>query len=66
MNGNQVTFDLGDIDSAIEYQTNITDINKNGGNIWYNQAKVITTSNITDWSHTENSATVNWGAGGTV
>ena len=68
VSGNQVTFDLGNIDSAIEikYETNITDIDKNGGNIWYNQAKVTTTSNISDWSRIKDSATVNWGAGGTV
>lgn len=67
--GNQLVFDIGDIDTAveIEYETNITNIDVNSGNLWNNQAEVTATNmNNANWTKTKDTATVNWGTGGTV
>lgn len=68
INGNKVTFGLGNINTPveIEYETDITDIKTNGGNLWGNQASVTTSTPNTGWTRTEDSATVNWGTGGTA
>ena len=68
VSGNTITFNLGDIDTPveIEYETTITNINVNGGNLWSNKATVTTTTPNVKWSRSTDSATVNWGTGGTV
>ena len=68
VSGNTITFDLGNIDTPveIEYETTITNINVNGGNLWSNKATVTTTTPNVKWSRSTDSATVNWGTGGTV
>lgn len=73
VNGNQVTFDIGNVNTAIEieYETNITNINVDSGNLWSNEAEVTVTNTdagtgSTNWTKTKDVATVNWGTGGTV
>lgn len=66
--GNSVTFDLGDIDQPveIEYETQITSINKDAGNIWDNKAAVTVNTSFGPNTKTTDTATVNWGTGGTA
>lgn len=66
--GNSVTFDLGDIDQPveIEYETQITSINKDAGNIWDNKAAVTANTSFGPNTKTTDTATVNWGTGGTA
>ena len=65
VNGDEITFDLGDISGPVEitYQTTINSLDPNGSNIWENSVKV--TGDGISGSRT-NYATVSWGAGGTA